>query len=44
MRRRMGMQLAGEHTCYKFVGYMEGALSSGVAAAKRVAALQNANR
>lgn len=38
------MQLAGEHTCYKFVGYMEGALSSGVAAAKRVAALQNANR
>ena len=31
--------LAGEHTCYAFVGYMEGALQSGVRAAKRIAAL-----
>ncbi len=30
------LQFAGEHTCYKFVGYMEGALDSGVAAARRV--------
>lgn len=32
-----GLHFAGEHTCYKFVGYMEGALSSGVAAAARIA-------
>jgi monoamine oxidase len=31
--------LAGEHTCYAFVGYMEGALQSGVRAAKRIGAL-----
>jgi monoamine oxidase len=31
------LHLAGEHTCYKFVGYMEGALSSGAAVAKRIA-------
>jgi len=31
--------LAGEHTCYAFVGYMEGALQSGARAAKRIAAL-----
>jgi len=30
--------LAGEHTCYAFVGYMEGALQSGARAAKRIAA------
>ncbi len=30
--------LAGEHTCYKFVGYMEGALQSGLRAAQQVAA------
>ncbi len=30
------LHFAGEHTCYKFVGYMEGALDSGVAAARRV--------
>jgi monoamine oxidase len=30
--------LAGEHTCYAFVGYMEGALQSGVRAAARIAA------
>ncbi len=32
------LHLAGEHTCYKFVGYMEGALNSGVRVAKRLAA------
>lgn len=31
--------LAGEHTCYAFVGYMEGALQSGARAARRVSAL-----
>jgi monoamine oxidase len=30
--------LAGEHTCYAFVGYMEGALQSGARAAKRIMA------
>ena len=28
---------AGEHTCIAFVGYMEGALRSGVTVAKRIA-------
>lgn len=32
------LHLAGEHTCYKFVGYMEGGLSSGIRIAKRLAA------
>lgn len=32
------LHFAGEHTCYKFVGYMEGGLSSGVAAARRILA------
>jgi monoamine oxidase len=32
------LHLAGEHTCYKFVGYMEGALDSGIRIAKRLAA------
>jgi monoamine oxidase len=31
------LHFAGEHTCYKFVGYMEGALSSGVSVAERIA-------
>ncbi|MGQ0629175.1 MAG: FAD-dependent oxidoreductase [Phycisphaerales bacterium] len=31
------IHLAGEHCCYKFVGYMEGALQSGAAVAKRLA-------
>lgn len=31
------LHLAGEHTCYKFVGYMEGALDSGIRIAKRIA-------
>lgn len=30
------LHFAGEHTCYQFIGYMEGALRSGVDAAKRV--------
>ena len=32
------LHFAGEHTCYQFVGYMEGALHSGIALAKRLAA------
>ncbi len=31
------VHLAGEHCCYKYVGYMEGALQSGMAVAKRIA-------
>lgn len=31
------MHFAGEHTCYAFVGYMEGALHSGEAVARRIA-------
>lgn len=31
------VHFAGEHACYKFVGYMEGALNSGVSLAKRLA-------
>ncbi|HKB37511.1 MAG TPA: NAD(P)/FAD-dependent oxidoreductase [Gemmataceae bacterium] len=30
------IHFAGEHCCYKFVGYMEGALQSGIAVAKRL--------
>ena len=32
------MHFSGEHTCYQFVGYMEGGLNSGVATAKRLLA------
>jgi monoamine oxidase len=32
------LHFCGEHTCYKFVGYMEGGLNSGVSLAKRIAA------
>lgn len=32
------LHLAGEHTCYKFVGYMEGALQSGIRAARSIVA------
>lgn len=32
------LHFAGEHTCYKFVGYMEGALNSGASLAGRIAA------
>lgn len=31
------LHFAGEHCCYKFVGYMEGGLQSGIAAAKKIA-------
>jgi monoamine oxidase len=31
------LHFAGEHTCYSFGGYMEGALQSGVAVARRLA-------
>lgn len=31
------LHFAGEHTCYKFVGYMEGALNSGASLASRMA-------
>jgi monoamine oxidase len=31
------LHIAGEHACYKFVGFMEGALQSGVAVAKKIA-------
>jgi monoamine oxidase len=38
LHRGMGrLHFAGEHTCYAFLGYMEGALNSGVTAAKRLA-------
>lgn len=38
MRKGLGrLHFAGEHTCYKFVGYMEGALNSGASLAKRLA-------
>lgn len=30
------LHFAGEHTCYKFVGYMEGAVLSGLELAKRI--------
>jgi len=33
------IHLAGEHTCYAFVGYMEGALQSGARVAKRIIVL-----
>ena len=31
------LHFAGEHTCYKFVGYMEGGLNSGASLARRLA-------
>ena len=31
------LHFAGEHVCYKFTGYMEGALNSGAALAKKIA-------
>ena len=38
MRQGQGrLHFCGEHTCYKFVGYMEGALNSGAALARRLA-------
>ncbi len=32
------LHFASEHTCYPFIGYMEGALQSGVSLAKRICA------
>jgi monoamine oxidase len=38
MHKGLGhLHFAGEHTSYKFVGYMEGALNSGAALAQRIA-------
>jgi monoamine oxidase len=38
LRKGVGrLHFAGEHTCPAFVGYMEGALNSGVALARRIA-------
>ena len=38
LRQGIGrLQFAGEHTSYAFMGYMEGALESGAAAARRIA-------
>jgi monoamine oxidase len=38
LRRGLGrLHFAGEHASYQFIGYMEGALSSGVALARRLA-------
>jgi monoamine oxidase len=31
------LHFCGEHTCYKFVGYMEGGLNSGASLAARIA-------
>jgi len=31
------LHFAGEHTCYQFVGYMEGAMTAGASLAKRIA-------
>lgn len=38
-RAHMGgrLRIAGEHACYKFVGYMEGGLSSGAGVARKLA-------
>jgi monoamine oxidase len=38
------IHFAGEHTCYKFVGYMEGALTAGVTVARRIAARDGTNK
>ncbi len=38
LRQGLGrLHFAGEHACYAFVGYMEGALNSGAAVARRIA-------
>jgi monoamine oxidase len=38
LRRGLGnLHFAGEHACYAFVGYMEGALNSGASLARRLA-------
>jgi monoamine oxidase len=35
------LHFAGEHTCYAFIGYMEGALQSGIRSANRLMARDN---
>ncbi len=43
LRRGIGrLHFAGEYTSYAFMGYMEGALQSGAAAARRIAAFDGA--
>jgi monoamine oxidase len=37
------LHFAGEHTCYQFVGYMEGALKSGVDLARRLTASEKSS-
>jgi monoamine oxidase len=31
------LHFAGEHTCYAFIGYMEGALNSGISVSRKLA-------
>ncbi|NOT35643.1 MAG: FAD-dependent oxidoreductase [Candidatus Eisenbacteria bacterium] len=38
------LHIAGEHACYQFVGYMEGALHSGAAVARRLAMRDRVSR
>ncbi len=45
LRKGFGnLHFAGEHTCYAFVGYMEGGLQSGIGVAGRIAARDGAKR
>jgi monoamine oxidase len=45
LRQGIGrLHFAGEHTSYAFMGYMEGALESGAAAARRIAARDGVTR
>ncbi|MCG3127736.1 MAG: L-amino acid dehydrogenase [Phycisphaerae bacterium] len=45
LRRGCGrLHFAGEHTCFKFVGFMEGGLASGVELARRLAVAEGAAR
>jgi monoamine oxidase len=38
------LHIAGEHTCYKFIGYMEGALQAGIRVAKTITSERPAPR
>jgi monoamine oxidase len=38
------LHIAGEHTCYKFIGYMEGALQSGIRVAKTITSERRAEK
>ena len=44
MGGRPRLHFAGEHTCYKFVGYMEGGLNSGVRVARNLAVRDGVTR